>query len=125
MRVKLPLTAIILFVLSATMPLAAAETRKPASDPAVPSASSSEVADAPADLPRVAHNQQRPMPRLLCADCEELPSFDDGSYVEGGCNCSRICYEGHYGCNLSISNNGCQAGTYPNQCSSCWNGCHY
>jgi len=43
----------------------------------------------------------------------------DGGYTAGGCNCARICYEGHTGCNLSVANNGCIAGTAPSLCRSC------
>ena len=75
-------------------------------------------------LPHVARNQTRPrgVRALDCTDefgCIENPDPDGGGYTQGGCNCSRICYEGHSGCNLSVASNGCIAGTYPGLCKSC------
>lgn len=126
MRLKLLLTAAILFMLSVTMPLwAAAPVRESASDVTVANVSNSggtdspRGIDSPRDLPKVSRNQQRPKPHVLCAECDEPLPIDDGSYTAGGCNCSRICYEGQTGCNLSVANNGCTAGTAPGQCRSC------
>lgn len=122
MREKLLLTAVILFVLSASVAMAATpQARKTASDRAVANVSSGEGTDSPKDLPTVARNQQRPKPRTLgCADCEILnPDPDGGGYTAGGCNCSRICYEGQSGCKLSVASNGCTAGTTPALCTSC------
>ena len=111
MRVRLLLTAVILFVLSATIAMAATPRAR---------------TDSPKDLPTVARNQTRPVRgihALDCAanplDCTENPDPDGGGYTQGGCNCSRICYEDHVGCNLSVASNGCKAGTYPAVCKSC------
>jgi hypothetical protein len=121
MRVKFLLTAVILFVFSATVAMAAApRARKSVSDRTVANLANGEAGDSVKDLPKVARNQKRPMPRALCDDCDPLnPDPDGGGYTSGGCNCSRICYEGHSGCNLSVANNGCTAGTYPEMCKSC------
>lgn len=127
MRVKLLPTAAILFVLSATMAMAATpQARKAVSDRTVANVSNGEVTDSPKDLPAVARNQTRPVRGIHALDCStnplgciENPDPDGGGYTQGGCNCSRICYEGHSGCNLSVANNGCTAGTYPAACKSC------
>ena len=117
MRRKLLSAAVVLFVLSATIAMAA-------TPPA--NLSNGEVRDSPKDLPTVARNQTRPVRgihALNCdtnpLDCTENPDPDGGGYTPGGCNCSRICYEGHSGCNLSVTSNGCTSATYPAVCKSC------
>lgn len=119
MRVKLLPTAVILFVLSATMAMAATpQVRASVSDRTVANVPNGEVQDSPKDLPAVARNQQRPKPRAL--DCVDGCPLDRDGYTDGGCNCSRICYENHSGCNLSSASIGCTAGAYyPVSCSSC------
>jgi len=73
-----------------------------------------------ADFPHVARNQQRPLPRAAaCVDCEELPPFDDGGYVAGGCNCRRNCTTDNTGCTLG-TNNQCK-GTIGGGCTNCVN----
>lgn len=63
------------------------------------------------DLPRIARNQRRPLASALCDECGIENIDPDPGYIEGGCNCSRICYDNHFGCSLSVHNNACQAGT--------------
>jgi hypothetical protein len=88
------------------------------------------AANAPPDdaMPRIARNQIRPIRAIHTLDCvdpngpgciENQDPDGGGSYTAGGCNCSRICYEGHSDCNLSVTSNGCTAGTYPALCKSC------
>lgn len=71
-------------------------------------------------LPRISKFQ---MPRVVALDEYDDPlnkDLDGGGdgYVEGACNCSRICYEGRTGCNISVPNNGCQANS-GKPCDSC------
>lgn len=85
--------------------------------------------DDPSDLPTISKFQTPGVvPNIGCGDTTSgEPCVDDGGgggYIPGGCNCSRICYEGHTGCNLSVSNNGCQAGSNGNSCSSCSGKCY-
>jgi len=67
-------------------------------------------------------------PNIGCGDpTSGEPCIDDGGgggYTAGECNCSRICYEGHSSCNLSVSNNGCKAGSNGSLCSSCSGKCY-
>jgi hypothetical protein len=125
MRVNVLLMVVILFVSSIAAMAATPEVPNSRSDRAVGNV---EAPDSAKDLPTVARNQNRP-PRgvhsLDCADptdpgCVENPDPDGGGYTQGGCNCSRICYDGHSSCNLSVASNGCKAGAYyPAECKSC------
>lgn len=80
--------------------------------------------DAATALPVVSKFQvPKAVPNVGCAGGENgdpcIDDWGDGGYTPGGCNCGRICYENHTGCSLSVANNGCIAGTYPNLCRSC------
>jgi hypothetical protein len=82
------------------------------------------------DLPTISRYQvPRVVPNVGCLDptigqpCQNDYGDPTGGYTQGGCNCSRICYEGNSGCSLSVPNNGCIAGSYPNQCKSCSYNC--
>jgi hypothetical protein len=73
-----------------------------------------------ADLPTIARNQARPIPRVApqCSDCDQQPAFEDpAGYVSGACNCGRNCNVNLTGCQLG-SNNECKA-TQGGGCQDC------
>lgn len=51
------------------------------------------------------------------------PCVDDGGgvWTDGACNCGRICYgvNGDPKCYISVSNNGCLAGSFGKECHTC------
>lgn len=125
MRVKLLVVTAALLMMVAPVTMAGTVRAHKAA-----TVSASNASSLPDGLPRIAFNQQRPHRRTL-DDTGVVPpdqlndpsGGDGGGYTEGGCNCSRICYENHSGCNLSVASNGCLAAWAPASCKSCSNNC--
>lgn len=88
------------------------------------------------NLPRIAHNQERPKPKahvstdnqdvengwacMLDNSCPDDYMGDSGYvYVSGGCNCKRNCVVGSYSCKISATG-ACKIAS-GSTCESCTN----